>query len=222
MSDTVLDVLLYLFETYTEQEPEAADQDVLRDELLRAGFGEPEVDSALDWLDGLNETSAPYAGIPGERSVRVYNEVEIRRLDLDCRGYLLYLEQVGILSAAQREVVIDRLMALGSDTVDKEQLKWVVLMVLFAQPGQETAFSRMEDLVFAESADAMLTEVAVSMATVQPDATPTSTDTPKSRRPWPRALSPTTGWSDMLAGPAWPMRNTRRPGRSASVVVAMT
>ncbi len=39
MSDTVLDVLLYLFETYTEQEPEAADQDVLRDELLRAGFG---------------------------------------------------------------------------------------------------------------------------------------------------------------------------------------
>ena len=155
MSDTVLDVLLYLFETYTEQEPEAADQDVLRDELLRAGFGEPEVDSALDWLDGLNETSAPYAGIPGERSVRVYNEVEIRRLDLDCRGYLLYLEQVGILSAAQREVVIDRLMALGSDTVDKEQLKWVVLMVLFAQPGQETAFARMEDLVFEGTADAM-------------------------------------------------------------------
>lgn len=155
MSDTVLDVLLYLFETYTEQEPEAADQDVLRDELLRAGFGEPEVDSALDWLDGLNESSAPYAGIPGERSVRVYNEVEIRRLDLDCRGYLLYLEQVGILSAAQREVVIDRLMALGSETVDKEQLKWVVLMVLFAQPGQETAFSRMEDLVFEESADVM-------------------------------------------------------------------
>lgn len=155
MSDTVLDVLLYLFETYTEQEPDTADQDVLREDLLRAGFGEPEVDSALDWLDGLNETSAPYAGIPGERSVRVYNEVEIRRLDLDCRGYLLYLEQVGILSAAQREVVIDRLMALGSDTVDKEQLKWVVLMVLFAQPGQETAFSRMEDLVFEESADAM-------------------------------------------------------------------
>ena len=155
MSDTVLDVLLALTEIYTEQEPEAADQDVLRDELLRAGFGEPEVDSALDWLDGLNETSAPYAGIPGERSVRVYNEVEIRRLDLDCRGYLLYLEQVGILSAAQREVVIDRLMALGSDTVDKEQLKWVVLMVLFAQPGQETAFSRMEDLVFEESADVM-------------------------------------------------------------------
>jgi Smg protein len=160
MSDTVLDVLLYLFETYSDQEPPdykpgAADQDVLRDELLRAGFGEPEVDSALDWLDGLNETSAPFAGVPGDRSIRVYNEVELRRLDLECRGYLLYLEQVGILSSAQREVVIDRLMALGSGTVDKEQVKWVVLMVLFAQPGQEAAFSRMEDLVFEESTGAM-------------------------------------------------------------------
>jgi Smg protein len=155
MSDTVLDVLLYLFETYSEHEPEAANQDVLREELLKAGFGEPEVDSALDWLDGLNETSEPFAGVPGERSIRVYNEVELRRLDLECRGYLLYLEQIGILSAAQREVVIDRLMALGAGTVDKEQVKWVVLMVLFAQPGQETAFSRMEDLVFEESTGAM-------------------------------------------------------------------
>ena len=52
-------------------------------------------------------------------------------------------------------MVIDRLMALGRD-IDKEQLKWVVLMVLFAQPGQETAFSRMEDLVFEESAGACI------------------------------------------------------------------
>jgi Smg protein len=155
MSDTVLDVLLYLFETYSDQEPDAPDQDVLRDELLKAGFGEPEVESALDWLDGLNETSAPFAGVPGNRSIRVYNEVELRRLDLDCRGYLLYLEQIGILSPAQREVVIDRLMALGAGAIDREQVKWVVLMVLFAQPGQEAAFSRMEDLVFEESTGAM-------------------------------------------------------------------
>ncbi len=56
MSETVLDVLMYLFETYSEQdfeqEPEP-DQGVLREELLQAGFGEPEVDHALDWLEGL-------------------------------------------------------------------------------------------------------------------------------------------------------------------------
>ena len=58
MSETVLDVLMYLFETYSEQdlevEPEP-DQSILREELLHAGFGEPEVDRALDWLDGLTD-----------------------------------------------------------------------------------------------------------------------------------------------------------------------
>jgi Smg protein len=41
-------------------------------------------------------------------------------------------------------------MALDGDDIDLEKLKWVVLMVLFSQPGQETAFARMEDLVFDE------------------------------------------------------------------------
>ncbi|MCC5794698.1 MAG: DUF494 domain-containing protein [Chromatiales bacterium] len=150
MTDSVLDVLLYLFETYAEQE-QAADQDVLRDELLLAGFGEPEVDTALDWLEGLStERDEPFTNEPGERSVRLFNTVELDRLDVDCRGYLMYLEQIGILSAMQRELVIDRLMALGHGQIDVEQVKWVVLMVLFSQPGQESAFARMEDLVFEE------------------------------------------------------------------------
>ena len=46
----------------------------------------------------------------------------------------------------------DRLMALDSPDVDVDQVKWVVLMVLFSQPGQESAFARMEDLVFEEDA----------------------------------------------------------------------
>ena len=56
----------------------------------------------------------------------------------------------GILSPLQREIVIDRLLALDTDEVDIERLKWVVLMVLSSQPGQEQAFARMEDLVFDE------------------------------------------------------------------------
>ena len=60
-----------------------------------------------------------------------------------------------ILSADQRELVIDRLMALEADEIDIEQVKWVVLMVLFSQPGQESAYAQMEDLVFEERTDAL-------------------------------------------------------------------
>ena len=155
MSETVLDVLMYLFETYSEQdldkEPEP-DQNLLREELLLAGFGEPEVDRALDWLDGLSPRHLePFAAQPAERSIRLFNPFELSRLDVACRGYILYLAQIGILTPVQRELVVDRLVALGAGDIDVEQVKWVVLMVLFSQPGQEKAFARMEDLVFEEN-----------------------------------------------------------------------
>ena len=154
MNETVLDVLMYLFENFSEQDYEhSPSQVVLRDELLQAGFGEPEVDRALDWLEELAATEAqPFANKPAKRSMRLFSVRELARLDTQCRGYVIYLEQIGILSPEQRELVLDRLMALDSPDVDVDQVKWVVLMVLFSQPGQESAFARMEDLVFEEDA----------------------------------------------------------------------
>ena len=52
-----------------------------------------------------------------------------------------------MLTPQQREIVIERMLALDADELDTEQLKWVVLMVLSSQPGQELALERLEDLV---------------------------------------------------------------------------
>ena len=150
MKENVLDVLMYLFETYVdaEEEPES-DQNELRDELARAGFGDGEIDRALDWLDALADdhdilTYNPQNG----HGTRIFNTLEQQRLDSGCRGFITYLEQIGILSPPQREKLVDRLLALETPDIDVEQIKWVVLMVLFSQPGQELAYARMEDLVF--------------------------------------------------------------------------
>ena len=153
MKENVLDVLMYLFETYvdTDEEPEA-NHNELRDELARAGFGDPEIDRALDWLDGLTDHQDGLAcNAQTTHGMRIFNDFEQDRLDTASRGYITYLEQIGILSAPQREILVDRLLALDSTDIDVEQIKWVVVMVLFSQPGQELAYSRMEDLVFEES-----------------------------------------------------------------------
>jgi Smg protein len=44
-------------------------------------------------------------------------------------------------------------MALDNEELDIEDIKWVVMLVLFARPGEEAAFAWMEDLVFAETAE---------------------------------------------------------------------
>jgi Smg protein len=149
MKESVLDVLMYLFESYVESqdEPEPNRSD-LKLELGRAGFHDREIDRALDWLDGL--TPADASSAPHNSAFRVFDIAEQERLDAASRGYLLQLEQIGILKPAQREIVIDRLLALDHEEIDVEQTKWVVMMVLFSQPGQQDAYAQMEDLVYAD------------------------------------------------------------------------
>jgi Smg protein len=158
MKDGVLDILIYLFENYFDTDTDDGfepDRDTLKQELEHAGFPPGEVERALCWLEELAADPARQHPSPTTRAIRVFAALEQARLDTDCRGYLVHLEQVGILSPTQRELVIDRLMALDGDEIDIEKLKWVVLMVLFSQPGQETAFSRMEDLVFEDRSGAI-------------------------------------------------------------------
>jgi len=158
MKESVLDILIYLFENYFDAELSVApepDRDTLKEELERAGFSEREVGRALEWLEQLCADPERAGTIPPSRSVRVFDTREQARLDTDCRGYILYLENIGIVNAAQRELVIDRLLALDARQIDIEQVKWVVLMVLFSQPGQENALLRMEDLVFDGRAEAV-------------------------------------------------------------------
>ena len=146
MKESVLDILIYLFENYFDADLESApepDRDTLKDELERAGFSEREVGRALEWLEQLS-ADPQRAGAHRRRIARdprVRSRSEQARLDTDCRGYILYLENIGILNAAQRELVIDRLLALDARQIDIEQVKWVVLMVLFSQPGQENAYA---------------------------------------------------------------------------------
>ena len=67
----------------------------------------------------------------------------------------MFLEQHGVLDANQRELVLDRVMALDQEEVDLDDLKWVVLMVLFNQPGSEAAFAWMESQMFGDESEAI-------------------------------------------------------------------
>lgn len=156
MKESILDVLLYLFEHYfTEDADLVRDHDSLRsgplfEELGQAGFSPAEINKAFEWLDALASqrpsTTPPRANGP----TRIYFGPELDKLDVECRGFLLFLEQHGILDADQRELVLDRAMALDQDQLDLDDLKWVVLMVLFNQPGSEAAYAWMETQMFAD------------------------------------------------------------------------
>ena len=151
MKESILDVLLYLFEHYIYDQPELAqDPDSLQNNLLQAGFSVSEINRAFAWLETLTHDRPAAVAADACRPVRLLAPAEAERFDLEARGFLLVLERNGVLSAAQRELVIDRAMALDLDEVALDDLKWVVLMVLFNQPGSEAAFAWMESQIFVE------------------------------------------------------------------------
>ncbi|QCO66835.1 DUF494 family protein [Luteimonas yindakuii] len=151
MKESILDVLLYLFEHYfTDEADLLRDRDSLQTGLLQAGFSPAEISKAFDWLDALAEQRPGPATPRPHGPVRMFAGPELDKLDQECRGFLLFLEQHGVLDAHQRELVIDRAMALDQDDLDLDDLKWVVLMVLFNQPGSEAAYAWMETQIFAD------------------------------------------------------------------------
>lgn len=152
MKENVLDILIYLFENYMDEEiPLVDDQEFLQLQLINAGFPSTEVSKAFTWLEGLAEQPDMICSRSQTiKSTRVYLPEECEKLDLECRGFLQFLESIEILNATSRELIIDRAMALETDDFGLPQLKWVILMVLFNQPGYEMNFTWVEDLVYEE------------------------------------------------------------------------
>ncbi len=156
MKENVLDVLMYLFEHYmdddTDNEPDRQDLEL---RLNEAGFPSSDIDRALGWLDRLVSEEPVAARVGSEAAQRVYTFDEQSRLDLAARGFLVFMEQNGLLTPGTRELVIDRVMELDAEEIDLDQLKWIVLMVLFNQPDESIAYSRLEEVVMAESAPSL-------------------------------------------------------------------
>ncbi len=156
IKQSVVDVLMFLFEQYLGDENEVIDErDHMQVRLEEVGFEDREIDLAFDWLEELASIRDDQDFAPLQKnSVRVFSEEEKDILNEDCRGFIMHLEQSDILTPLTRELVLDRVIALDHP-LNMEQLKWIVMIVLHTHPGEENAFAWMESLVFDEFVDYM-------------------------------------------------------------------
>lgn len=154
---SVLKVLIYVYDHYMLADPaDVPERNRMLQDLQRRGFSVSEVVHAMEWLSALvgDQRASPVTadGEPNSAGLRVFADGELSRLSPDCRAFLMQLDRQRVLTPRQRELVIERALALDVDEVDVEQLKWVVLLVLSSQPGQELAFARFESVMSAAGA----------------------------------------------------------------------
>ena len=130
----MFDILVFLFENYFHAGA-YPDQETLSKRLSAAGFDSRDISQALIWLSGLERVgrSGPRSNSLPSKGFRFYTEPELITLTAEARGFLLFLEGAGVVSVLQRELIIERVVALDEPAVDLDKVKLIVLMVLWNQ-----------------------------------------------------------------------------------------
>ncbi len=153
MKDTILVVLKYIVENYSEVYHMHTSLDDIHSELSLLGFTSKNMSRAIDWLENLNniDPQTLLQASSYNRTQRIYSAIEDKRLAREAKGFLIYLENKQIINEKIRELIIDQAMSLEVQHIDLEILQWVSLMVLIRVYDEKLDFADMENVFFSEN-----------------------------------------------------------------------
>src|SRR6185436_20105807 len=122
------EILVYLFENCQQREV-AYERERVAKKLSAAGFEHADISEALHWLAGMARApqAEPVTLPDAKRTFRAFAPRELAKLDAQCRGFLITLEESGILTPQNRELVIERSLAAAGASLTLEQLVLIVL-----------------------------------------------------------------------------------------------
>jgi Smg protein len=132
----MFDILVYLYETYYR--PDACpDSDALVKKLSAVGFEEEEISKAIGWLTDLQESNSEFFdNYPQQTAfsfgMRIYAQQEMDILGTEAVGFIQFLESANIINPIQREIIIERALAVR-ESLSLDKLKVIVLMVMWSQ-----------------------------------------------------------------------------------------
>jgi Smg protein len=158
MKESVLDVLIYLFENFMTSEkidfePESQEISI---RLEDAGFETNDVVKAMQWVLELKENVMAVASNDYNSSIRIFSVDEQFKISPAIRHTLYCMERDEVITPAIRELIIDRVMALDLEEVQVDQLKWIMLFVLCFQGQMPVQVRRLEDVILLDSQNGTL------------------------------------------------------------------
>jgi Smg protein len=121
---------MYLFESYFDA-GSYPEPDKLSRKLSAAGFEGDEIDEALTWLYALQQSPDSYPASLEHAGLRHFADLELQRISYEARQFLIFSGQQHMISAVEREMIIDRAVALQQENLGLDKLKLIMLMVLW-------------------------------------------------------------------------------------------
>jgi Smg protein len=127
----MFEILMFLFESYFDA-GSYPDSDKLSLKLTAAGFEDEDINLALTWLSGLKRlNAADYPDSINQGGIRCFAALESKRISIEGLHFLTFWGQSNVISPVEREMIIDRAVALGRENLSLDKVKLIALMVLW-------------------------------------------------------------------------------------------
>jgi Smg protein len=133
MKEKVVEILIYLM---SEMQADKRLNEIDLADLKRSGYTQSEISAAFSWLyDNMEVRDGTVSGAarPSASSRRVFHDLERVALSVEAQGYLIQLRELGLLNERDIEAVIERAMLSGVERLLVDDLRSIVVTVLFAK-----------------------------------------------------------------------------------------
>jgi Smg protein len=144
----MFEVLVFMFENYFANHAQP-DNEVLTQELSAAGFTNLDISGAVSWYDEMQMMLALPAAIycHKDSGIRIFANTELKKINTESISFILFLQQANIINDVERDLIIDRAMALKQEHIRIEEMRWITMIALW-NTGREKDYLFVEDAMF--------------------------------------------------------------------------
>ena len=144
----MFEILVFIFENYIAHHA-LPDDDVMTQELSAAGFNQKDIQGAVGWFQEmksmLTQPSVTYSH--QHSATRILTDSELKKISIESISFVLFLQQANVINDVERDLIIDRAMALKQGQVNIEEMRWITMIALWNE-GREKDYLFVEDALF--------------------------------------------------------------------------
>jgi uncharacterized protein Smg (DUF494 family) len=130
MFERIVEIILFLVKELKSNK-QLGEIDV--SSLSKSGYTQSEISSAFSWLFERMAEQRPnsISASVGASSHRVLHEAERMVISPEAFGYMMQFHQLGVLTLADIEEIIERIMSAGFSQADLPEMKSLIAGMLF-------------------------------------------------------------------------------------------
>ncbi len=135
MEQHIVEILVILMRDYPEGAIQPDDFEPLTNDLIRRGYTQHEIETALFWFHSrqMNSETSTVAEELSSDSFRVLHDIERAVLSPQAYGYLIELKQLGLITLTELDAIIEKAVLLGGRKVDVEEIKMFIAAQIMEQ-----------------------------------------------------------------------------------------